>query len=37
MVISTLEFILGFTMGLSIIVCGLVIYKMFGDILNGGR
>ena len=35
MVISTLEFILGFIMGLSIIICGLVAYKMFGDIFNG--
>lgn len=35
MVISTLEFILGFTMGLSIIICGLVIYKSLGDIYNG--
>ena len=35
MVTSTLEFILGFTMGLSIIVCGLVAYKSLGDIFNG--
>ena len=29
MVISTLEFVLGFTLGISIIICALVMYKAY--------
>ena len=35
MVISTLEFILGFTTALTIVICSVVIYKSGKDIFNG--
>lgn len=35
MVISTLEFILGFTTGCSIIICTVVLYKSLEGIFNG--
>lgn len=34
MVISTLEFILGFTLGISIIICALVMCKAYIDIFK---
>lgn len=37
MVILTLEFILGFTLGLSIVTCSIVIYKSLGGILDEYR
>ena len=34
MVVSTLEFILGFTLGISIIICALVMCKAYIDIFR---
>ena len=34
MVIQALEFVLGLTLGISIVTCALVIYKSYNDIFK---